>query len=68
MAGFADHKSAPIAASRAEGLSRATTRRSAGRRGNLKLMLDDDSKSGIEYQASLIESLFANAANDRSTK
>jgi len=71
MTGFADHKSAPTAARR---VGRKVPRdavvgdpKGIGE-GVWKLMLDDDSKSSIEWQASLIEGLFANASSRRSTK
>jgi hypothetical protein len=70
MQGFADHKSAPT--DRRLGLeARSGWRfgRPKGWRRVWKLMLDDDTESGIEWQASLIESQFdiagATAQRDR---
>jgi len=67
MQGFADRKSAP--SGRPLSLEARRAGESAGPVGERrvwKLMLDDDEKSGIEWQASLIESQLEIAARKRS--
>jgi hypothetical protein len=67
MQGFADHKSAPRGRPLSLEARRDGERQTEeGQRRVWKLMLDDDTKSGIEWQASLIESQFEIAARKRS--
>ena len=57
MVGFADHKSAPTEVPLSFcGSQGGEGRQTEGSAKSLKILLDDDSKSSIEWQASLIES------------